>query len=621
MRTLNQTIRTTVLYIVSVVLIGSIPMATYADSSDACAGTGHFSDRWITDPTTGSCVKMYDKDGTYVGPSYLAPAPNPTQQVPPSDPAPAPVVNETTPPVADQGVDATVNDSGDNNNTEASNDTAVDSATNVDATTNVNSDVKSVAISGDAKVKGNESSGSATSGNADVNATVVNSVHSTVDGGSGVATFSYDIDGNVVGDITLSGSGNAVDLSKNTDVTNELNVNNQTALQNGVDLAAISGGANVEGNESSGSATSGNANAVANILNLINTIIAANQSFVGTINIYGNLNGDILISPEFIPQIIATNANSIYNTSNLALTTNINDDTSIVNNVDLTATSGNANVLGNESGGSATSGNTQTNLTILNLTGHQVTAANSLLIFVNVLGTWVGMIVDAPGATAAAIGSGVTGSNVLNVSSAAELNNKSTITNNVSLAAHTGDATVDGNESGGSATSGNATASANIANISTSMFDLTGWFGVLYINVFGSWIGSFGVDTEAGRVIPIAGDAASSGFVVNGRPNMAFGFVPKDTVVPTAKALGVTPMNPGGNDPQYTAAVLASAATNGGNGDDTTNGSATLIPTMSPREDPFSTVMMVAGFGVAASYGAWAAVRRWAEYRSSIKTV
>jgi len=613
MRKLKQLFRTSFLYLSSAVLIASAPMAVFADDSDACAGTGHWSDRWKTDPTTNQCVKLYDKDGTFVGPSYMAPQPSPAP-TPATSPSPSPSVDPST--TGATGLDTTVNNSGNNNDTAANTTTDGTATTDTTNNTTVNNGVQSTAESGNAKVKGNQSNGGANSGDTDTNATVVNSVHSTVDGGSGVATFTYDIDGDVTGDITLSGTGNNTSATNTTNLNSNTNVTNNTKLNNDVDLNSTSGDAAVEGNESNGSATSGNANAVANILNLINTVIAANQSFVGTINIKGNLNGDILLSPEFIPQLIAANGGSVTSATNLTLGVNVNDNTDIVNNIKLSAASGAATVSGNESSGNATTGNTQTNLTILNLTGHQVTAANSLLVFVNVLGTWVGMIVDAPGATAAALGSGVI-DNTTNVTSNANLTNNAQITNNINLAAQSGNALVDGNESNGNATSGNATASANVANISTSTFNLSGWFGVLFINVFGKWIGSFGIDTAAGTVAPLTGDAVAQQPVVTGAPDISFGYRPTPH---TSTALFTT----GGNttssdDGAYAAAVLASAKSAGR---DTTigqvAGDSTVVPVASPRQDPFSIVMMVGGFGVVGISGILWAARRIRDYRMAM---
>lgn len=618
MSKLKQIIRTTIVYVATVVLAGSVPMAAFADDSDPCAGTGHFSKRWVTDPTTGQCVKLYDKDGTYVGPSYMAPAPStPVPAETPVTPAPsAPAVTDpSTGALSTETAPTAIQDSGNNNTTGLDTTTNASSTTNATTNVDVTNGVQSTAVSGGAEVSGNESKGGATSGSANTDATVINTVHSTIGGDtSGVATFTYDINGNVVGDITLNGANGSASVNNTTNLNASTTANNNVGLNNDVTLTSKSGDASVSGNESGGSATSGDANAVANVLNLINTIIAANKSFVGTINIYGNLDGDILVSPEFIPQLLASNA-AINNCIDTSLSASLTDNQQIVNNIKLNATSGEASVSGNESSGSATTGVANTNLTILNLTGHQVNAANSLLVFVNVLGTWVGMIVDAPGATAAALGSGVTSNNTLNVSQDATLTNNVGITNNIDLTAATGNASVSGNESKGSATSGNATASANVANISSTTFNLSDWFGVLFINVFGNWKGSFGVNTEAGTLVPLAGDAIPQP-AAELAPSFRFGFVPKQPQTTGATryqpasfnnsivSSGSSIENADTPEAQLIRAAVANTAT------DDTAGNQMLIPGTSPREDPFSVILMASGFTVAGLGALYMLIRR-----------
>jgi hypothetical protein len=370
--------------------------------------------------------------------------------------------------------------------------------------TSVTNTIGSQAQTGDATVAQNMTAGNATSGNATATATILNNINSTFSTANNQVTagFVTNITGNVNGDImlqpmipqTLLGPG----LSATSTVANITNTNN---LTNNININATSGSATVVGNKTAGNATSGTANTVADVVNIINSLVAANQSFVGTINIYGNLNGDILIAPNFIPQLIASNGGSSTSQTSAPTTTTINstDLQNIVNNVSLAAASGKAAVMDNTTAGNATSGNANTNVVIFNLSGHAVVASNSLLVFVNVLGKWVGVIVDAPvGATAAAIGNGVTSNAVIPPNLTIVSNNNNQITNNITLNSLSGNATVAANTLAGNAVSGNATSSANIANISNSQFGLTGWFGVLFINVFGNWYGSFGVNTAAG---------------------------------------------------------------------------------------------------------------------------
>lgn len=376
--------------------------------------------------------------------------------------------------------------------------------------TSADNTVKAQAQSGGAAVIQNTQAGNATSGSASSTATILNNVNSTLLAADNqkAASFVADVMGNVDGDIILQPMILKAMLEAGSNVSNSnssvtANINNTNSLTNNIDLSAISGNAGVIGNTQAGNATSGTANTVANVVNIINSMIASDQSFVGTINIYGNLNGDILIAPNFISQLLASNAGSTLDkySSNSGTVISSNDMQSIVNNVSLAAQSGKAAVVDNTEAGNATSGNANTNVVIFNLSGHEIIASNSLLVFVNVLGKWVGVIVDAPvGATAAAIGSDVKNNDSAVMPDLAIISNSNElITNNINLFSQSGDATVAANTLAGNAVSGNATASANIANITNSHFGLTGWFGVLFINVFGNWYGSFGINTPYGN--------------------------------------------------------------------------------------------------------------------------
>lgn len=369
---------------------------------------------------------------------------------------------------------------------------------NTDTNVTITNDIKSDAASGDANVTKNTLGGNATSGDASAQATLLNVVNSTMTGGDNqkVAQFTQDILGDVKGDIILSPLllKAMLEAQAPEHVDTTINANTNLVVDNMLELNATSGDAGVTGNTTGGNATSGSATAVANVVNILNSMIASQQSFIGTINIYGNLEGDILIAPDFIPQMIASNGGS---DSDIAVSSQ--DTQNIVNNISAVAESGAASVFGNTEAGNATSGNAESNVVIFNLSGHEVVAENSLLVFVNVLGKWVGVIVDAPaGATAAMIGNGVT-SNKYDPDITVNSQSNQGITNTIALNAQTGDALVTSNTTAGNAVSGDAKAMANVANVTGSQFSSSGWFGVLFINVFESWLGSFGVDTEYGN--------------------------------------------------------------------------------------------------------------------------
>lgn len=191
-------------------------------------------------------------------------------------------------------------------------------------------------------------------------------------------------------------------------------------------------------------------------------------------------------------------------TQNGNTTTNVVgvDNRTITNNIDLSAVSGNASVSENTNAGSAQTGDASTKINIYNLTGRSIIGDNALLVFVNLQGKWTGLIFDAPAGSNTVLGTGPNSTNTINDTTNTDTNidatANSTIENDITAHAQSGDADVSRNTNGGNAKTGDATATANIVNLINSELSLDGWFGVLFINVLGSWNGSFGVDTAAG---------------------------------------------------------------------------------------------------------------------------
>ena len=419
------------------------------------------------------------------------------------------------------------------------------------------------ALSGDATVDSNTVAGDAETGDVSSIANILNLLRSAwnVSGGQ-LMSFVKDIYGDLNGDILLNlpsadtnsevdtdshsnsigntggNSNNTISATNNGDLT--VNATNLNTITNNLDLSARSGDANVTGNTQAGSARTGNAKVLLNLLNLIGSAIAARQSFFGVLNVHGNFTGDVLLPNNFLNSLIASNAgssggvaNSISNTgssSNNQITESHNRDLlnntqnvdTIANNITTNAQSGEADVSRNTKAGSANTGDATSNLTLLNLTGHNVVAENAVLVFVNVFGKWVGLIMDAPqGATSAVLGGNVS-SDVVNPSlpegtTTINNTNQNSITNNLNLSARSGDATVEGNTEAGDAKSGDAKVAANVGNIINSTFGLSKFFGVFIINVFGDWFGSFGVDTPYGNqpIVSQTNDSISGSSIAN----------------------------------------------------------------------------------------------------------
>lgn len=398
----------------------------------------------------------------------------------------------------------------------------------------VNNTLNATANSGNAMVIGNTTAGGAQSGDAEDISNVVNLLQSSSDAvGGDAVTFVVNIDGDVNGDLLFDpatmGSVQPAGGSLNSNTT----INNSTnaSINNDIDLSAQSGDASVAKNTTGGDATTGNAKTIANVVNLINSAVTSGKSFIGVININGNLNGDILLPPDLVDQLLAANvptvniiadtgtsSNNTINDQGGNNTTNVTNtnNQSITNNVTSDAKTGSASVAGNTTAGGAKTGSAKTSITAFNLTGTNIVGSNSILVFVNVVGKWVGFIVNAPaGTTAAALGGGIvqhsSGNNTTNIDN----NSNLSINNDIHSTATSGNADVTGNTHGGSATSGDADNAVNLLNVQNSSLSLSNWFGILFINVFGTWNGSFGVNTSAGN--PIAAAAAGQQF---------FGFIP-----------------------------------------------------------------------------------------------
>lgn len=408
----------------------------------------------------------------------------------------------------------------------------------------ISTDINSTATTGDASVQNNTTGGSATSGDASVVANVFNYMNSSINLMSAVNPlyFMANVVGSVFGDLFIN-PGNIPSSQKTDSAPSDVVINSKQSglIENNIALSAASGNADVSSNTRAGSATTGDAYAMANVTNVINSAIGAQQSFIGLINIQGDLNGDILFPDGFLDQILASNGqNSLQQTATIndtSLHTDLQSTQNIQNNIQTAAHTGNANVINNTSAGNATSGNAQTQVNIFNLTGRQVIGTNALLVFVNVLGNWVGLIMDAPsGTTAGLIGDGTSQSTTSQVGTDVAIQSSAdhAIVNNIDVAAHTGDATVQNNTFAGDATSGAAHATVNVLNISSSTFSLGDWFGILFINVLGNWYGSFGVDTMAGNPIVVASSTSNNASSPTDGP--VFTFVPTQRTTQTSPA-------------------------------------------------------------------------------------
>lgn len=387
---------------------------------------------------------------------------------------------------------------------------------NVDLTNNVSilTTLDSNATSGNATANSNALVGDVGTGDATTIANILNMIQSSWDPANGdFNVFSADLYDNYFGDLlfdpsivlgTGSGSNNDITNDTNTDLT--VNIEENASIENDINLNAQSGNATANGNAEAGNVSTGDATAIANVINMINSMITSGDSFIGSINLHGDLNGDILLPQSLMDILLGTgngSSNSIANNQTTNIDADLTTNSSITNNTNLTASSGDANANGNAAAGNISTGNAETNVNEMNLVGQNVQGTKGLLVFVNVLGSWVGMLFGNPVTASIAGGTGANSTNTItnnqNTNADIDINRNYNIINNLDLNAVSGDAIANGNALVGNVSTGNATSSVNLLNMIDSQINFTDWFGVLFVNVFGSWNGSFGTNTAAGN--------------------------------------------------------------------------------------------------------------------------
>lgn len=438
--------------------------------------------------------------------SFFVPAVSLAQEVPTDTPTPT----EDNAPTATPTPDATVSPTPTDDPSISPTDTPTPDVT-VDATNNaaVTNDATSSATSGDNTITTdatdsatptddpsdtptgsptNSSDTSVTTGNSVATSTTQNSVNTTsVNSQIVYQTINIFLDQN--GNIDLSAPIDAAEqvaantANASTDVL-MTGVNNYATVHNVVTANADTGD-NTTSTNGQVVVDTGNAYALAQLINTVNVTLSDSTIHIVTINIYGNMNGNIIL-----PQI---NGQATCTSCEVNLTTQNN---AVVNNTaDATANSGDNTVTASDAANVQT-GNA---VAIVNLTNF----INSLLentsfgqLYINTYGTWNGSFLGWDGSSATNEGNTLAVSDVPQTTDVTNNdnqnitdNNNALVSNTVDADANTGKNTTSGNNA--TVTTGNAYAFVNVINLINSLFvNSNGFFG--FINIFGNLNGNIG---------------------------------------------------------------------------------------------------------------------------------
>ena len=386
-------------------------------------------------------------------------------------------------------------------------------AVNASNSATVSNNISSTAISGDNTISATSSADIATSSASQDQGALPASGGSSVNTGNSVSAVnttnnvnSNSVNSKVVNqtiNLFIAQNGNlslndpfvivtdAVQTHPNEPVVNVsvTNVNNFAYLANDIISYANSGQNSVSGAESSAVINTGNAYSLVSLLNQVNFTVVNSQVHVITINIFGKLNGNIVLP----------NINSSTSCTGCGVNLNTNNNANVSNNVDSTAISGQNSIVATESAG-ITTGVAKSVVSNINIVNSNYYGTNVRVLYINDFGNWNGNFVgwgsSGPREGGASLvfyslgpnnGTGEDG--CLNCAVGA-LNSTSsaTVLNNITSLANSGGNNING---GGLILTGNSYSAVSVINfINSNFINSIGFFG--FINIFGSWTGDIG---------------------------------------------------------------------------------------------------------------------------------
>ncbi|MEM4736649.1 MAG: hypothetical protein QXD41_02140, partial [Nitrososphaeria archaeon] len=324
------------------------------------------------------------------------------------------------------------------NNGSGSTNTATSNTTNNDSTSQTNNgtvinDMILVANSGDNTASFNTGGNSSiVTGDANVAANILNFVNNNLAGN--VLLGVVNIFGDLIGDIILPDNPCSICSQSNTAVANANNgsgstntasvttnnaenqfQSNDATIENNLVFNANTGGNSTSFNTGGDSSvTTGSSNINAQVLNIANTNLSSGDWWLVIVNKAGQWIGQILGAPQgttvagsagthfFVDeygQITAINANNGSNSVNSAAanisnksTITQNNSAHVVNNINLSANTGNNKSSFNTGGNSSiVTGDAKIVANIINFVNNNIVGSGRLVVtFVNVFGNWIG---------------------------------------------------------------------------------------------------------------------------------------------------------------------------------------------------------------------------------------
>lgn len=274
------------------------------------------------------------------------------------------------------------------------------------------------------------------------------------------------------------------------------NVNNYAYVSNEIVSLANTGNNSINGSNTYGSSAvinTGDAYSLVSLLSKVNFTVINSKIHIISINIFGNLNGNIVF-PD-----LPTSQSANCDTCGISL--NVDNNAVVENNVNSSAVTGQNSISGLS--GNITTGDADSVVNLLNILNTTFFGTTVQGLFINILGSWTGDFIGWGNLNPAAGGEGLvfyqTGPALLNGSLCSScggdttIQNDANVINNISSTANTGSNTI--NSDNGTITTGNAFSAVSLINlINTNFINSFGFFG--FLNIFGNWVGDIGGEAE-----------------------------------------------------------------------------------------------------------------------------
>lgn len=233
----------------------------------------------------------------------------------------------------------------------------------------------------------------------------------------------------------------------------------------------------------------GNAYSVISFLNKANFTVVDSVVHIVTINIFGNLSGDIIL-PDF---------EEVSGCNSCGVSVDMHNKADVESNVSSDADTGNNTITTPSGAATVKTGSSHSIVHVLSMVNTNAIGATFQQLFISIFGNWDGNFLgwngfepqtggESLGFMATGTG-GTTNEIGCNCDSDLKTSQEAIVKNNILSKAGTGNNTIYGGN--GDIQTGNAFSAISLANfINSNFFKSTGFFG--FINVFGSWMGDVG---------------------------------------------------------------------------------------------------------------------------------